>query len=423
MTRFQRIAPVLLFGLLLPGVAEAQTNKDNKWTKDAEKFIGLAMTRQSPEERAQYYQQALEAVRPAFTEDPENAKTWHVAGQAYAGMGQYAEADSAFDRAVAIAPDLAEEIEPEREAGWMEAFQTGVDLMDAQQFDQALNVLNEAQQLYDKRPEALLNIGSIYANQNELDKAEEAFMQAADAAKGDLYAQLDSTAKAQWDRYAEMSILNIAQMRGSRGVDAFTTGDHAAAAEWFRKAAEVNPYSRDYLYNYVQARYALASDHEEAVETDSSKLDQLRPQMVEIYAGLPADIEKVKEFDPTNEQLILILARSQRRHGELTGDTTTGRQTALATLEAVQQIPVEVMELAIAPDETTATVTGKIRNKTLESGAPVAVRVTLLGSEGQTVGEMSFTVNATEKDATADFQQSTEITGQIAGWKYTVSAT
>jgi hypothetical protein len=51
------------------------------------------------------------------------------------------------------------------------------------------------------------------------------------------------------------------------------------------------------------------------------------------------------------------------------------------------------------------------------------VKVTLLGSEGQTVGEMSFTVNATDKESTADFQQSTEITGQIAGWKYTVSAT
>jgi hypothetical protein len=99
-----------------------------------------------------------------------------------------------------------------------------------------------------------------------------------------------------------------------------------------------------------------------------------------------------------------------------------GRQAAYATLEGVQQIPVELMDLAIAPDETTATVTGKVRNKSLAAGAPVAVKVTLLGAAGQTVGELSFTVNAGEKDATADFQQSTEITGQIAGWKYTVTA-
>jgi tetratricopeptide (TPR) repeat protein len=422
MTRFQRIIPALLLGLFLPSVAEAQQNRDNKWTKEAEKFIGLAMTRQNAEERAQYYRQALEAVRPAFTEDAENARTWHIAGQAYAGMGEYAAADSAFDRAVAIAPELAEEIEPEREAAWMEAFEAGVGLMDQQEYDRALAVLTAAQALYDKRPEALINIGSIYANLNQMDKAEEAFLQAAVAARGALYAQLDTAAQAQWDRYAEMSSLNVAQMRGSRGVDAFTAGDHAGAAEWFRKAAEVNPHSRDYAYNYVQARYALATDHEEKVEADSSQLEELRPRMLEIYAALPAEIEKVRVFDPTNEQLVYILARAQRRHGELSGDSMAGRQAAYATLEGVQQIPVELMDLAIAPDETTATVTGKVRNKSLAAGAPVAVKVTLLGAAGQTVGELSFTVNAGEKDATADFQQSTEITGQIAGWKYTVTA-
>lgn len=422
MTRFKRIAPVLFLGLLVPATAEAQENEDNKWTKEAQKFIGLAMTRQTPEERAQYYQQALDAVRPAFTEDADNARTWHVAGQAYAGIGQYVAADSAFDKAVSIAPELEEEIEPEREAGWMEAFDKGVTLMDQQQFDSALTVLTAAQQLYDKRPEALLNIGSIYANQNELDKAETAFMQAAEASKGPLYEQLDSASKVQWDRYAEMSVLNVAQMRGTRGVDAFTAGDHASAAEWFKKAAEVNPYSRDYLYNYVQARYALVTEHENTIQTDSSQVEQLKPEMLEIYSSLPAEIEKVKEFDPTNEQLILILARSQRRHGELMGDTTGGRQTAYATLQTVEQIPVEVMDLAIAPEETTATVTGKVRNKSLAAGAPVAVTITLIGSEGQTVGELAFTVNTGEKDATADFQQSTEITGQVAGWKYTVSA-
>src|SRR5690606_30257751 len=47
--------------LLLPSAGFAQ--KDTRETREASKFIGLAMTKQSPEEQAQMYEQAMEHLR------------------------------------------------------------------------------------------------------------------------------------------------------------------------------------------------------------------------------------------------------------------------------------------------------------------------------------------------------------------------
>ncbi|MCI0436280.1 MAG: tetratricopeptide repeat protein, partial [Gemmatimonadetes bacterium] len=312
-------------------------------------------------------------------------------------------------------------IEAEREAGWMEAFQEGVELMDQQQYDQALTVLESSELLYGKRPEALLNIGSIYANRNDLDKAEEAFMKAAAAAEGPLVAQLDSASQVSWQRYAEMSKLNVAQLRGTRGVDAFGADDFDAAAEWFRKAVEINPHSRDYLFNYVQARYARASKLEEQIEATPADAATITPELVSLYAAIREDVEKVRAFDPTSEHLMLILVRAQRRHGELTGDTVGGREAALATLTRIEEMPHEVVELSIQPEESTATVTGKVKNRKAGAGTPVTLKITLLGATGQSIGEITLTVNVGETDSLTPFQQTTEITGQVAGWKYEVT--
>ncbi|MCI0436623.1 MAG: hypothetical protein L0271_23745, partial [Gemmatimonadetes bacterium] len=141
MIRSRSLAPVLAIALLIPALAAAQTNKDNKWTRDAAKFMGLAMTRQDRTERRAYYSQAMAALQEAFEKEPDNAKVWFVAGQVRVGLGDYTAADSCFDRAINIDSNLNEDIEAEREAGWMEAFQEGVELMDQQQYDQALTVL------------------------------------------------------------------------------------------------------------------------------------------------------------------------------------------------------------------------------------------------------------------------------------------
>ncbi|MGD8278276.1 MAG: tetratricopeptide repeat protein [Gemmatimonadota bacterium] len=455
MNRLRWLLPALALGALLPVSAAGQKYKDSKYTKDAEKFIGLAMTRPDRESRQEMYRQALAALDEGFVKDADNAKLWFVAGQAHAGAGDYVAADSCFTKAVTMYPEAEADAEAEREAAWLDAFQTGVELMDQNDSDGALAVLVAAQTLYNKRPEALLNIGSIYANRGDLEQAERAFEQAITAVHGDMYEKLDSAGQAQWDSYAELSTLNIAQMRGTRGVNAFSAGDYDTAAELFSKAIEINPYSRDYYFNRLQATYAKASELEkehEAAPEDAA----LRMQLVGLYQSIMDEIPKVKEFDPTSENLELIRMRAVRRSGELQGDTAAARQSALQILTDLEEMPVEVRQLSIVPNEDgTVTVTGEVRNRTLPAGSNVGLAITLMGSKGETVGSLNFSVPLAESardfvttcvddearktqfpdeltrqsfcqeqaddTVTKPFEQSGELTGSIAGWKYAVT--
>ena len=425
MNRTRGLTLVLALGAALPLSAAAQEFKDTKYTKDADKFLALAMTRSDPADRANYYRQALAALQEGFTREANNAKIWYTAGQAHVGLSNFLSADSCFDKAVQLHPEIATDIEAEREAGWMVAFEQGVTLMDEQKFDEALAMLESAEVLYDKRPEALLNIGSIHANRGNNKEAEAAFTKAAAAAQGELYEKLDSASQANWKSYVEMATLNIAQIRGQEGVGHFETEDYDAAAAAFKSAAEVNPYSRDYLFNYVQAKYAKATNLEAQLAEDSSRLETIKPQLLALYAELLTEIPKVRVYDPTNENLVYIQARAVRRGGELQGDTTANVRT-LRVLEEIDAVPVEVTELTIGTDQGTATVNGKVRNKKLAEGTPVTVKVTLLGYKGDTIGQMTVTVNAGaagEEATFVSFEQTATITGSVAGWKYEVTTT
>ena len=187
MNRYRGLPMILAAAAILavvPANLAAQKYEDDRYTREADKFLALAMTRQDDAERRQMYQQALDALQPGIQEGSDNGKLWFTAGVAYVGLGQYEQADAAFDRAVEIHPEAEQEVEAEREAGWIQAFQEGVALMDQgpDTYPQALEIMEAGQALYSKRPEGLLNMGSMYAALGQHEKAEDAFVKAAAAA-------------------------------------------------------------------------------------------------------------------------------------------------------------------------------------------------------------------------------------------------
>ncbi|HUF69005.1 MAG TPA: tetratricopeptide repeat protein [Longimicrobiales bacterium] len=408
---------------VVPADASAQKYEDDRYTREADKFLALAMTRSDDAQRKIMYQQALDALQEGFTNAADNGKLWYTAGIAYVGLSRFADADAAFDKAVEIHPEAAVEIEAEREAGWIKAFTEGVALMDqgAQGYAQALEILEAGEALYPKRPEGLLNMGSMYAELGQNEKAEDAFVKAAAAAQGELYELVDSATRVSWDGYVDMASLNIAQIRGMIGVDAFSAGDFEEAAAAFHRAMEANPYSRDYLLNFVQAKYAKATDLEDEIQADSTKEDEYRPQLIELYSSLQQEIPRVREFDPTNQNVLMINVRAVRRENELKGDSTAAQQGALAILEAADAIPIEVVEVSIQPGDGVAVITGKVLNRKLEADAPVTVKLKLLGLEGNEIGSIDVTVNVGEVEGSVPFEATTNITAQVAGWKYEIA--
>jgi tetratricopeptide (TPR) repeat protein len=423
MNRSHGLLFALLFGaLVVPADVMGQNPKDDRYTREASKHLGVAMLRQDEAERNAAYQAALMELQEGMVREASNPKIWFLAGQAYAGLLDFAGADSAFDRAVEMYPEYEAEVEAEREVAWVAGFQQGVALMDQQQNQEALRVFQAAHDLYPHRPEALLNMGSLYANAGETDRAIQAFEEAIAAVNGPRFGDLDEEGQQQWKSYEQMSLMNIAQMVGHQGVEAFQADDYDLAAEKFEKATESNPHSRDFLFNIVQAHFGKATALEE--QRDSAAAPGTAPQdaeLIRLYEQLQPEIAKVQEYDPANESLLLILARAKRRHGTLTGNEDKGQQDALAVLTELQNMPATVADLLIQPGDGTAMVEGSLRNNAAEAGTPVRLQITLLGLDGTELGTQEVTVTAPERDASTEFQATVpNVTQQIAGWKYRI---
>ena len=422
MIRSGRVGLVLVVLLLLPAAVSAQ--RETKQTREASKYIGLAMTRSDDAERMEMYRQALQHLREGMTEDPQNARVWLIAGSTFAALGQMAEADSALDRALALHPDYAEEIEGERENAWINAFNEGIQLMDQQRYDEAIAKMEAAQTIYSLRPEALMNLGALYSNAGQYDKAVEALRGAIEATHGPLFERLDEAQKADWVRFRSIANSNIAQILGQQGVAHFQAETFDAAATAFLQAAEINPHARDYWFNYGQSLWAQSSALEEQLKTASAQdSGRIVPQLRELYAKIQEASAKTREFDPNNEVVYLMAANTHRMMGELDPSAReASQQAALRMLEAHAAMNVALDQIAVLPEaEGTVRISGMLKNLKATEGSTVTIRFTLVDIEGNQVGEGAVTATAPAAEQTVPFESTASVTGEVAGWKYTIA--
>jgi tetratricopeptide (TPR) repeat protein len=421
MTRLGRLNLALALLLLLPTVASAQ--RDSRYTREASKFIGLAMTRQDPAARTDMYRQAMEQLRQGMQDDANNAKVWLLAGTVLAALGEMTEADQAFVKAVQMHPDYAEEIATEREAAWIDAFNHGIGLMDQQRYDEAVAALEAAQVIYKQRPEALMNLGALYANSGQHARAITAFEEAIEATKGPLFAQLDEEQRESWVRFRDMATLNIAQLAGAAGVDAFQAERYDEAYEHFHKASGINPHSRDYLFNQVQSLWAQAARLEDVLEEGGAAAEAAKRDLAALYPRIVQLAQQTRTVDPNSEVLYLIEARSNRMIGDLrdtAAERDVGHQAALKVLEQHELLPIALDDILIIPETEGATIQGRLKNRKLAEGAPVQIEFTLLGIDGSTIGQHTVTVTAPAADEEKDFEVAAPMNGELAGWRYTV---
>ena len=64
---------------------------------------------------------------------------------------------------------------------------------------------------------------------------------------------------------------------------------------------------------------------------------------------------------------------------------------------------------------------GTLKNAKLAENAPVTIRFALLSLDGTVVGEQEVVVNAPAPDAETQFEAQATVTGNVAGWRYTVA--
>ena len=444
--------------LAIPAGISAQQKEppDTKQTKEVEKFIGMAMLRQTPEQKKPVYEQALKPMAEAIAKDPANAKVWYLAGQVYTGLNDFVGADSAFKKAEQLYPPYAEELAGEREVAWIGAFQAASASMDAingaaddaaraQKTRESIAAFELAERLYPHRPEGKLNLGALYASIDDAEKAEAAFRGAIAAAEGPLKEKLPAEELASWQRYSAIATSNIAQMAGAKGVDHFQAERFDDAAAAFEKALALNPHSRDYVYNHAQAVYAKATKIEDArdklmeeaaaatkakkaaeAQAKTDEANKLNQQLVPLYAKIIEGIRKTQQLDPEGEGHHQLVARSTKLTGDIVAKTdaekTEYQQKTLAELQKREAQEFEVAEIAVvgAGDGQNATIRGSVKNLKAAAGSQIRLKFTLLDLKGATVGEQEVTVAAPAAEASAPFEVAAKTTGEVAGWKYAV---
>jgi tetratricopeptide (TPR) repeat protein len=420
MFRFGRLTLALAFLVLLPTVASAQ--RDTRYTREASKFIGLAMTRQDPTQKVEYYRQAMTHLQEGMERDAENAKVWLLAGSVHAALGEMQEADQAFQRAMQMHPAYAEEIASEREAAWIDAFNAGLELMDAQQYDAAIAKMEAAQLIYNQRPEALMNLGALYANAGEPTKSIRAFEQAVEATNGPLAGQIDEETREAWARYRVMASVNVAQMLAAQGVEQFNAQEYDAALVSFRRATDTNPQSRDYWFNTMQALWAQVNEHEDALEADEANA-AARAALPAMYTTALELVEKARAFDPTNEILFRIEAQAKRMQGVLRGGAPglqAGQEAALAVLQRMDALEVTLDNVVVYSDGEGAVIQGVLKNRKAAAGTPIQLQFSLLGLDGSVIGSETITVTAPAADTEVEFQGRATVDGELAGWRYRI---
>lgn len=424
MTRNLLLAVATLATLTPP--AFAQEPQRTKELKDADRFIATAMISQDSVDRRAKLERALNPLQQAMAKNPDNALVWLTAGQVYAKLQQFARADSAFDRAQALYPAYASDIEAERVQAWIDALNLSVKLTDAQKIPEAVAALEAAELIYDQRPESKLNLGLLYSNNRDYARAEQQYRALLDLVKTAPSRNLKPEDAAEWVKMEKLAAINLAQLVNERGVAAFGKQDWATAAADFREAAALNPYARDYVYNLAEALYSAGlADEDKARTAKGPERRELEKKVIATYETIEPFLARARSFDPSNRRMFMLLARGYNLRGAATTDVAKKaefRKLGDELLKSHGTLTAEIASVfAVMIGGGQATIRGELQNITLKPGEPVQIHFTLLGLDGTTVGEQDIAVTAPAVGQTAPFEATTKITGEVAGWKYEIA--
>jgi hypothetical protein len=429
MNRQYARAIALVALLLLPATAFAQKEPPHtKETKDAEKFIGLSMTRQDPAAKRPFLEQAMAPLQQAMTKDPDNGRVWLLAGTVQAGLGNFASADSAFDRAEQLYPGYAEMISSERHGAWETAFNTAVALINEQKTDEGIVALEHAEMVFTDRPESKYYLGLFYLQKEQAEKAEVALQGAIDAVNGPLRPKLQPAAVEEWDKLAVNAKIKLSNLTAYRGADLYEKQMYDSAAATFARARAMSPFSRDNLFNQLQSIYARALQlDKERAEAKSPALDETSRKLNTQIIALS---DSLRAIDPNNEDIYFFSSRANKILSDLSSDAAAKTKFLNALKDvnsAYEKVPFFVAEIQIAEADTTATVKGTIFSKLLKPGATGTLTFELLGLDGKVIGSapVNFTVPASaaaSKDPVkVPFEVNIPMSSGLAGWRYRVS--
>ncbi len=149
--------------------------------------VNLKTAAEKPNARDRMLAQTLDVLTRAIIGDHQdkNPGAWYYLGRYYVETGDAGGADSAFDRAEALAPQCRQDIDGYRERLWTDVVNAGLRNWQENRPDSAARLLRQAGALRPNQPRAFFALGQLYASENQLDSAARYFRQGAELAGND----------------------------------------------------------------------------------------------------------------------------------------------------------------------------------------------------------------------------------------------
>jgi len=138
--------------------------------------VNLKTAAEKPNTKDRMLRQTLDVLTRAITGDAQdkNPAAWYYLGRYYVEMGDAGGADSAFDRAEALAPQCRQDVAGYRQALWRDVVAAGLRNWQENRLDSAKALLRQAGALRPDQPRPFFSLGQLYAAQNQIDQLDSA---------------------------------------------------------------------------------------------------------------------------------------------------------------------------------------------------------------------------------------------------------
>lgn len=382
----------------------------------------------------------------------KSAGAWYYLGRIYLHKGDIAGADSAFTRALAMAPapECAADVATYRRAAWVALVNPGVDYMKAQKYDSARAMFTLATKVYREEPHPYFYMASMAYEASDMNSALAYFDSALATPKNERTAQIHD--QSQFNR--ALVLLNL-----NRGADAVPPLQAFVAAnpdDVNAKKALLNAYQAAGMSDSVTS---LAKQLEatgevvptQAVVDSSSPFNRAVALFNESkFAEAAAEGEKVVAAEPHNRDAYYLLTQSyyQTKNGpalvkagerlvaldpmnelglQMLGfgyNLTKASNKAVETRLRLNALPTAISKVMLTPSATgatlTATATGRKAMNSSGAALPakaVTIKVDFLNADGAVVTTQDVAIPALEEGAAHEISITAEGAGIVA-WRY-----
>jgi tetratricopeptide (TPR) repeat protein len=432
-----------------PSAEEGNRPRDNSYTQTAQLFLVQAQQAETPDPAR--FQQVLDAANQSIAEDSMNPLGYRLAGEANLGLNNYDEADRLFDEAVSLYPEYDEELRFVRENAWVVAYNAAIPALQSGDLPEAQQAFENADVIYGGRPEAMLQLASIYERTDQNENAFATYAKVLDLVRGPRFALQDSVAQIDWVEQEQIAASLLAQglVRDERFPEAIAAYDaylenhpddiqvasnkagtlglmgqaaeaqavyaglmakpalssreafaigigyynmeiYSEAAAAFKRSLDGNSMSRDAAYNYAQSLF-----------------------LAEEFEPLPAAASHLIELDPQNPNAYLLSGQGLLNAGQ---EDEANEVANMSEELAFQVVRPELQPLAGGGGN----LSGVILNKTLDANTAVSLRFHFTLDDGTESGTKDVTVQVGEADSETPFDTQAAAEETVVGFWYEV---